>query len=343
MAQNYGLGRGLSSLIPQKKINRDDNTDSPLVDNRDDGVQVVENIKKKVEANFNQGVLEVDINKISANPYQPRIHFDEEKLKELADSIKEHGILQPLVVTRNGDEYELIAGERRLQASKLALLTKVPVIVKDIKDKQKLELAIVENIQRHNLNPIEEARSFQQLMDEFQMSQEDVAQKMGKSRSVVANKVRLLKLPIEALRALKEGIITEGHAKAILSIENPEKQRALLELTIKNNWTVRQVESKTKEISVKPHKRLLNVDPAIKELEDKLSMIMGTKVKVTQSGGSGGRVIIDYYSSDELNKIIHNLSLDKINESVKDIETETAFDKIDEGNEDVAAQFTTEA
>lgn len=314
MAQNYGLGRGLSSLIPQKKINRDDDTLSPFTDNarRDEDVKSDEGTQRKdAVVNFNQGVLEVDINKISANPYQPRVHFDEIKLKELSDSIKEHGVLQPLVVTKSEDGYELIAGERRLQASKLALLTKVPVIVKDIKDKQKLELAIVENIQRHNLNPIEEAKSFQQLMDEFQMSQEEVAQKMGKSRSVVANKIRLLKLSVEALRALREGVITEGHAKAILSIENPEKQRALLEMIIKNNWTVRQVENKTKEISVKPHKRLLNIDPAIKELEDRLSMMMGTKVKVTQSGGSGGRVIIDYYSSDELNKIIDNLSAEK--------------------------------
>ncbi|KKP70422.1 MAG: ParB-like protein partition protein [Candidatus Moranbacteria bacterium GW2011_GWE2_35_164] len=173
-------------------------------------------------------------------------------------------------------------------------------------------MAIVENIQRHNLNPIEEAKSFQQLMDEFQMSQEEVAQKMGKSRSVVANKIRLLKLPVEALKSLREGVITEGHAKAILFVEGLEKQRALLDLIIKNNWTVRQVESKTKEISVRPHRRLLSVDPEIKELEDRLSIAMGTKVRVTKAGGSGGRVIIDYYSNDELNKIISNLSVEKV-------------------------------
>lgn len=324
MAQNYGLGRGLSSLIPQKKINRDDDNISPFVTDvrrensaESDGApnDINADVEKEIDTSFNQGVLEVDINKIAANPYQPRIHFDEDKLKELSDSIKEHGVLQPLVVTKNGDNYELIAGERRLQASKLALLTKVPVIIKDIKDKQKLELAIVENIQRHNLNPMEEAKSFQQLIDEFQMSQEEVAKKMGKSRSVVANKIRLLKLPIEAVKALKDGTITEGHAKAILSIENPEKQRALLDLIIKNQWTVRQAENKTKEISVKSHKRISNIDPETKELEDKLSMMMGTKVRVTKAGGSGGRVIIDYYSNDELNKIIDNLSVDKNFES----------------------------
>lgn len=342
MGQNYGLGRGLSSLIPQKKINRDDNTDSITSsfsqknDIRDDI------IAKKTEDGFNQGVLEVDINKISANPYQPRIDFDEEKLKELADSIKEHGVLQPLVVTKIENGYELIAGERRLQASKLALLTKIPVIVKDIKDKQKLELAIVENIQRHNLSPIEEAKSFQQLMDEFQMNQEEVAQKMGKSRSVVANKIRLLKLPIEAIKALKEGIITEGHAKAILSIENTEKQRALLDLIIKNHWTVRQVENKTKEISVKPHKRLISVDPEIKELEDKLSMLMGTKVRITRSGGSGGRVIVDYYSNDELNKIISSLSVEKGELVKRNFNPSDSMDINNSINEDIVSEVVPE-
>jgi len=385
MGQNYGLGRGLSSLIPQKKINRDDKENNFDFQKKDEGntgadLRMENSINNR--ENFNQGVLEVDIEKILANPYQPRIHFDEDKLRELADSIKEHGILQPLVVTKKGDGYELIAGERRLQASKLAMLlkvpiiikdvkdnqklelaiveniqrhnlnpveearsfqqlmerrlqasklamlSKVPIIIKDVKDNQKLELAIVENIQRHNLNPVEEARSFQQLMDEFKMSQEDVAKKLGKSRSVVANKVRLLKLPIEAIRALKDSIITEGHAKAILSLENPEKQRALLDLIIKNHWTVRQTESKTKEITSKPYKRLSSIDPEIKELEDKLAMVMGTKVKVTKSGGEGGKIIIDYYSSDELNKIINNLSTEKPEEIIPSMD-EVAFNEIE--------------
>lgn len=322
MAQNYGLGRGLSSLIPQKKINRDDeprldiNFRDQQTDHEDVGVSMPEQKNEAVSGLLNQGVLEVDIEKIVANPYQPRITFNEEKLKELADSISEHGVLQPIVVTKSGEGYELIAGERRLQASKLAKLTKIPIIIKDIKDKQKLELAIVENIQRQNLNPVEEARSFQQLIDEFQMSQEEVAQKMGKSRSVIANKVRLLKLPIEAIKALKDGVITEGHAKAILALENQEKQRGLLDLIIKNHWTVRQAESKTQEISIKPHRRILNADPEVKALEDKLSAAMGTKVKLKKTGGVGGRLIIDYYSNDELNKIIDNLLIDgNLNES----------------------------
>lgn len=328
MGQNYGLGRGLSSLIPQKKISRDDNQVKTDFDfSKVKSLESAEDqpLEKKEEATvLTQGVLEVELEKIKANPYQPRTDFDQDKLKELANSIKEHGILQPLVVTKKGDDYELIAGERRLQASKLAKLEKVPVIVKDVKEKEKLELAIIENIQRHNLNPIEEAQSFQQLMDEFQMNQEEVAQKMGKNRSVVANKVRLLKLPVEAMRALKEGVISEGHAKAILSLENQEKQRALLDLIIKNNWTVRQAENKTKEISEKPFRRLTNIDPAIKEIEEKLSVLMGTKVKITRSGGEGGRIIIDYYSEDELRKIADNLSIENKSISANPISTEEA-------------------
>lgn len=317
MGQNYGLGRGLSSLIPQKKINRDDDngikSGSSEEVTKSGLISTATPSDKKEQQVFSQGILEVEIDKILVNPYQPRISFDEAKLKELADSIKEHGILQPLVVTKNGEGYELIAGERRLQAAKLAALERVPVIVKDVKDKQKLELAIVENIQRHNLNPIEEAKSFQQLISEFGMNQEEVAQKMGKSRSVVANKVRLLKLPIEAIKALKDGIITEGHAKVILSLDNPEKQRGFLDLIIKGQWTVRQAENKIKEISDQNQRRIKSVDPMIKEIEDKLAVVMGTKVKVTKSGAEGGKIIIDYYSSDELNKIINNLSSENKN------------------------------
>ena len=319
-------------MIPQKKINRDDDkkNDFDLSEKRErENITVDEIVKNKESAK--EGLLEVEIGKILANPYQPRTNFDEEKLKELANSIKEHGILQPMVVTRKGEDYELIAGERRLQAAKIAMLEKVPVIVKDVKDKEKLELAIVENIQRHNLDPLEEAKSFQQLADEFQMSQDEVAQKMGKSRSVVSNKIRLLKLPVEAIKALKSGTITEGHAKAILSLENPEKQRALLDLIIRNHLTVRQAEDKTKEISVKTQRRSSNVDPVIKELEDRLATVMGTKVRVTRSGGEGGKIIIDYYSNDELNSIIDNLSVENKNAS-RTIADEDIFQKAEKEN-----------
>jgi len=313
MVQNYGLGRGLSSLIPRKKINSQEKNEKEekiteefafrsLSDEHSNGQ------RKNNEAGGNTGILEMDIDRIVANPYQPRIEFDKVKLQELAQSIKEHGIIQPLVVTENDEEYELVAGERRLQASKLAGLKKVPIIIKNIKAKEKLELAIVENIQRHNLSPIEEAKAYEQLMKEFKMTQEEVAKKMGKNRSVVANKLRLLNLPVEAIKALNENKITEGHAKSILSLKNIEKQIAFLNLIIKNQLTVRQAEDKTKEfITVRSHKRVVNVDPEIRNLEEKFSSVLGTKVKVKKTGGKGGKIIIDYYSKEELNKIVDKL------------------------------------
>jgi ParB family chromosome partitioning protein len=251
---------------------------------------------------------EVDVEKVKANPFQPRTNFDERKLEELSQSIKRHGVIQPLIVTKKGEDFELIAGERRLQAAKKAGVTKVPVVVKDVDDKDKMEWAIIENIQRHDLNPIEEARAYKRLMDESDLHQDEVAQKMGKSRSFVANKVRLLELPSEAQKALIEERITEGHAKAILSLSDSEKQRGLLELILKNNLTVRQTEKRSGEIEVKKHKRKVNQDPYTKELEDRLQEGLGTKVRVRKSGGEGGNIVIEYYSREELNGIMDKIA-----------------------------------
>ncbi len=298
MSQNYGLGRGLSSLIPQKKITE------PEKDYNYFGAKPPSAAQNNQDNRSN--VQEIEIIKISPNPHQPRLHFDEEKLRELSASIKEHGIIQPIVVTGKENQYEIIAGERRFQAAKLAGLQTVPVIVRDATEQQKLELAIIENVQRHDLNSIEEAKSYLKLAEDFDLGQEEIAAKMGKSRSAVANKLRLLRLPVEIQKALAEGKISEGHAKAILALENPEKQRALFEMIVKNNLTVRQVENKTKEISVKTHKRMINIDPEIKALEDGISGKLGTKVKISKSG-NGGRIIIDFYSPEELNNIISKI------------------------------------
>ena len=306
MAQNYGLGRGLSSLIPQKKYPASDLAGTPF----SSAPPAEEDKSKSKSGGFNlkgKSIVEVDIDQIVPNPQQPRINFDEEKLEDLAKSIKEHGIIQPIVVTQEGAKFELIAGERRLEASKRAGLQKVPVIVREAGKKEKLELAIIENVQRHNLNPIEEAKAYKKLADDFQMSQDEVSAKVGKSRSAIANKVRLLNLPVEIQKSLIGGEITEGHAKAILALPNPEKQRALFELIKKNGLTVRQVEDKTKEVTVGEHKRVVNVDPAMKELENKLMGIFGTKVKLAKSG-SGGKIVIEYYSDEELSGIINRIS-----------------------------------
>lgn len=295
-AQNFGLGRGLSSLIPN--AGTAPQTDAPVgkrpVIGEDDSIR------------GDKYVVEIDIDSIVPNPQQPRIRFDEEKLADLASSIKTHGIIQPLIVSRDGNQYEIIAGERRYQASKIAGLKKLPVIVREAGELEKLELAIIENIQRHDLNAIEEAKAYQKLIDEYQMNQEEVAFKMGKSRSLVANKVRLLSLPVEIQRALIEGRITEGHAKAILAISNPEKQRALYELILRDNLTVRQTEDKTKDISVKPHKRVVNVDPALKEIEETLIGALGTKVKISKAG-NGGKIVIEYYSQEDLDSLLNKI------------------------------------
>lgn len=303
MSKNYGLGRGLSSLIPPKKIIEPDKSFN-YFGNANSSQNDLQINPIKDEKN---NIKEVAVVKIVPNPHQPRLNFDKEKLEELAASVKTHGVIQPIIVSLNEGQYEIIAGERRFEAAKIAGLKNIPVIIREVTDQQKLELAIIENIQRHDLNSIEEAQSYLKLAEDFDLSQEEIAAKVGKSRSAVANKVRLLKLPVEIQRALMEGKINEGHAKAILAIDNPEKQRALFELILKNGLTVRQTEEKTKEVSVRTHKRIINTDPETKEIEDRLTGIFGTKVKLSKSR-QGGRIMIDYYSKEELNGLLQKIS-----------------------------------
>ncbi|MBI2439306.1 MAG: ParB/RepB/Spo0J family partition protein [Candidatus Moranbacteria bacterium] len=331
-SQQYGLGRGLASLIPPKKSNgaiqeKDDKQakespfQAPTVSTNsffaNDASVVVPPIKTPSEEKRETSVpLEVSTTKIVPNPHQPRMHFDEEKLDELTRSIKEHGILQPLVVSparesngekKEGGRYELIAGERRLQAAKRAGLETVPTIVRDVSEQEKLELAIIENVQRHNLNPIEEAKAYLRLLDEFGMQQDAVAKKMGKSRSTIANTLRLLHLPVEIQRAVMEGKISEGHARALLAIENPEKQRAIFDLIIKEELTVRETELKVRSVSVKPHVRSsVVISPEIVERAEQLTQILGTKVKISPSG-KGGKLIVEYYSSEDLDNLFRRL------------------------------------
>lgn len=285
------LGMGLSSLIPKKindsEITKRQFTVSSGVSNRNN-------------------LLEIETNKIYPNPHQPRKYFEENNLRELADSIKEHGIIQPLVVSKiDNDKYELIAGERRLQAAKLVKLKTVPAIIRSVSNQQKLELALVENIQRHNLNPIEEAKAYLKLASEFNLTQQEIAQKSGKSRSAIANILRLLELPVEIQRGLIEEKITAGHARAILALENPEKQRGLYNLILKGNLSVRAAEEKVKSVTIKSYKRKTTKqsDPAIQDLEDRLQEKLKTKVQIKKSGRAG-KIVIDFYSNEEFNKIV---------------------------------------
>jgi ParB family chromosome partitioning protein len=256
---------------------------------------------------------QIDINLIKPNPWQPRKVFREENLEELAASIKEHGILQPLVVipTPEGN-FQLVVGERRLRASKLAGLATVPVIIRDAMTEQvKLELALIENIQRNNLDPIEEATAFQQLMDAYGMTQEDVAQKMGKKRTTVANTIRLLQLPLRIQRAVAEGIISEGHGRAILAVAGMERQLAFFEQVVAENMTVRQVEDRARELmgrtkQIKAPKATLQ-DPETQELENTLRGKLGTKVKVQKSGESG-KIMIEFFTKEELDNFLNKIN-----------------------------------
>jgi ParB family chromosome partitioning protein len=313
-SQQYGLGRGLASLIPPKKGTGDANGagSSPFVmtpmSQGGTPREAAPAVPVPVTPASTAGTLqEIPLGSIVPNPHQPRLSFDEAKLQELADSIKEHGILQPIVVSKNGDQYEIIAGERRFQAAKRVGLATVPVVIRDVTEQEKLELAIIENVQRHNLNPIEEAKAYLRLVDEFQLSQEAVATKMGQSRSAVANTLRLLSLPIEIQRAVAEGKISEGHAKALLAIENPEKQRAVFDLIIKEELTVRETEQKVRSVSVKPYVRsAAQLNPELLERTEHLTQVLGTKVKIAPSG-KGGKVIIEYYAPEDLDGLLKRL------------------------------------
>ena len=225
---------------------------------------------------------------------------------ELAQSIKEHGILQPLIVTRVGGSFELIAGERRLQAAKIVGLSEVPVIVREAENQEKFELAIIENIQRHDLNPIEEARAYERLSKEFQLSQESIAKKMGRSRSAIANTMRLLQLPVDIQRAVADDKISEGHAKALLAIENPEKQRALFEMIVQQGLTVREAEAKSRGVSTRPPRKTSR-DPELEVRENTLSEIFGTKVRIAKTT-AGGSIRIEYFSDEEFKNIFSKLA-----------------------------------
>lgn len=252
-----------------------------------------------------QRIWMVPLSEIQPNPAQPRRHFATAELQELAESIKEHGILQPLLVEEKNDGgYQIVAGERRWRAAQMVSLTEVPVIVKQLADREKLEVALVENIQREDLNPIEEAFAYKRLIEEFGLTQQQVAEKVGKSRPAVANAVRLLELPEPAQKALIEKQITSGQARAILSIENTAQQLEILESMRGEKITVRELEREAVKRSGKDTSR--RRDPNLLYLEEKLRAALGTKVHITQKGNRGS-ILIDYYSKDELASIIQKI------------------------------------
>jgi len=276
-----GLGKGLDALIPGGDFQSD----------------------------LTQGAKQIAIRSISRNPSQPRNQFSEDSLSDLAGSIKEHGILQPLIVTRNqeNNSYILIAGERRLRAAEIAGLEFVPVIIRDASELERLEFALIENIQREDLSPVEAAIAYQKLNDEFSMSHEQISVSVGKSRTAITNAIRLLNLPDEVLSAIQNGQVSEGHARTLLGLPSKKAQLAVLEMIIKNSLNVRQTEDLVRKYSgsrPKEKSKKTEISPDVKDLENELRMILGTKVTLNH-GDKGGTVTIHYYSQEELETLIN--------------------------------------
>lgn len=307
MSKKGGLGKGLGAIFGE-------NT-SPAVE------------KAQEPASAAQELL---IKNIAANPYQPRCNFDEEKLQELAASIKEFGVLQPVVVRKKGRSYELVAGERRLRAAGLAGLTKVPAIVKDYDDAKMMEIALIENIQRHDLNPIEEAQGLRRLMQEFKLTQEQTAEKVGRSRSAVTNILRLLNLPEQVQKQIINGVLTMGQAKQLLGLPKPEQMCEVAEAIIANGWSSRMTEEVVRKLKEgkklkivrelieeeaknkdnkekKPKREPTENDIFCHDFEQRLVEFLGTKVKVVpkldEQGRQGGTIHIEYYSAEDLERI----------------------------------------
>jgi ParB family transcriptional regulator, chromosome partitioning protein len=300
-----GLGRGLGSLIQRKNPPQQLNQSNQ---SQDLEVSPDETKDEATQKEFiGKGLMHVDINKIDANPYQPRESFKESDLSDLTASIMEHGILQPLIVTKKDDDsYELIAGERRLRASKLAGLKEVPVIVKEVDNFGKLQLAIIENIQRADLNSIEEAKSFEKLAKEFDMTHEEIARQVGKSRSFISNTLRLLNLPHEIKDAIADGKLNSSQSRSLVALEGDE-QKKLFNRIVGGKMTTREVESEARKVSVQKHVRVIKKDPITAAKEEQIQRSLGTKVLIKKKG-DGGQIIVDFYSDEELNSIIDKIA-----------------------------------
>lgn len=291
-AVKKGLGKGLDSLIPDKK------TVKPVDTNKAS--------QKNVEEPLKTGEQMMKINKVEPNRDQPRKKFEEDALLELADSIKQFGVLQPLLVRKRDDYYEIIAGERRWRAAKLAGVKEVPVIIKDYTEQEIVEIGLIENIQRENLNPIEEAMAFKRLLEEFNLKQDEVAERVSKSRTAVTNSMRLLKLDDRVQQMIVDDMISTGHARALLAIDNKEQQYELANKVFDEKLSVRETEKMVKDIkSPKKPKEKKAVEHVYiyKDLENKMKEVMGTKVNISSKGNGKGKIEIEYYSDKELERM----------------------------------------
>jgi ParB family transcriptional regulator, chromosome partitioning protein len=279
--QKQALGKGLGALIPDM---------SALDDNE----------KKAL------GIIELALDKIIPNEYQPRKVFNDDKLQELAASIKEQGVIQPIIVHRAGSGFQLIAGERRWRASRLAGLKTIPALVKEATKREFLEMALIENIQREDLNPLEAAEAYKRLQEEFKLTQEDLAKRVGKERSTVTNFLRLLGLPKEVKHDLATGALSMGHAKALLSLERVRDQLQAAAMIVKKGLSVRESEALASRLKNPPQEKKARQHQELKAVEEKLRKSLGTKVSIT-SKSKGGRIVIEYYSPEELDRILEKI------------------------------------
>lgn len=295
-----GLGRGLDALIPNK-------AGGPSKETAKRTRSTVK--KEKIEAQEKPAAERlVKISSVEPNLNQPRRHFDEDALMELSESIKQYGVLQPLLVSDKKDYFEIIAGERRWRAAKMAGLKEVPVVVKEFTDQEIVEISLIENIQREDLNAVEEAMAYKRLMDEFHLKQDEIADRVGKSRTAVTNSMRLLKLSAKVQQMLIDEMITAGHARAILAVSDMEKQESLAMRVFDEKLSVRETEKLVKAVLAPPKEKKSHSysaeDAAYENLEEKMKSIMGTKVLIHRKKNDKGKIEIEYYSRDELERII---------------------------------------
>ncbi len=301
MASKKVLGRGLGAFFPEYEA--EGNKEQPAPKKEKQGVE--KNLVTPEErVNI---VLNVPVDHIRANPHQPRKEFDEERLDELSDSIRKHGLIQPITVRYIGEKrFELISGERRLRAAKLGGLDEIPAYIREADDEQSMAFALIENIQREELNPLEVALAYKRLLEEFSHTQAEVAEKVGKNRTTVTNMLRLLSLPDFIQAALASNQITTGHARALITVEDPALQQKLLSRIIKQGWSVRQVEDAVRDIHA-PQKKKKTIkptsDPFYDEISTRLRRTFSTKVKIKPKA-KGGEINIEYYSEEDLERIL---------------------------------------
>ncbi len=301
--QTHGLGRGLGSLIPNK-------SKAVLSSLANQQVGTHTSVEAGVAPS---AIIEIPLEKIVSNRHQPRKHFVQEELERLAQSIKQHGIIQPLVVVRDdAGQYELIAGERRLRAAKMAGLAAVPATIRKSDEMERLELALIENIQRSDLNPIEEAESYQKLNDEFGLTHQQIADRMGKTRPLISNAIRLLTLPAEIQMALAERRINAGHARAILEVHDAAKQLTLFKKILTEKLSIVDATHEARTVEVNRHTRTVSKDPNIEAYERALADRLGTRVSIGRKGKNTGIIAIEFYAPKELDAIMQKLLGDEL-------------------------------